>query len=344
MRHVTARGRPPPGGGWIDRKTVPRPHTVHMHLPGRRVATSVFVHLSWPCLVLTLACTPATSGEGDSGGGVGATGGKAATDGGGGAGTRTGGSSGGGSAGAPSGSTGGTTATGGAGGAGGVGAAGTGGVISVDGGASGNSGGAGGSGEDAAAGAGGSGDAGTAGAAGTDGGPAAHMECPQPSIDRLTWWKATGEGATIPKNEGATLLVKEGDHYVAKEEFVGSGWHVFEIVTGPSFESKADLSKSKGFWLTYNTTGELYMQMRPASKYDGGAQWATKIPTTNGQSKQVFFSFDPKNWAGVAELGQPTLPFASTLNQVRGLLLVGKTPNLITISQLRIENYEPACP
>jgi hypothetical protein len=305
---------------------------------------SPLVSLAVPFLTLALACTPATEDPGASGtdGSSTGTGGKAS------------GGSGGGNGGTGGGGAGSGGTTGGAGGSnsGAGGSAGSSGNNGgTGGGATGGSSGSGGS-TSATGGTGGADAAapppdatGTGGATGGDGGPPPLMECSQPSIDRISWWKATGEGATIPKAEGTSLLVKEGDHYVAKEQFVGSEWHVLEILVGTSFDtSKADLSKSSGFWLTYNTTGELYMQMRPASKYDGGAQWATKIPSTGGQTKQAFFSFEPKNWAGVAELGNPSLSFAATINQVRGLLLVGKTPNQIAISQLRIENFSPPCP
>ena len=263
-----------------------------------------------PFLALALACTPAANGgggdPGTGGQGVGgATGGSRAGG--------TGGSLTGGAGGAPAGQRGtGGTGTGGSSGgtAGGGGGDGSGGSTPPT--------------TDAAAGSGGGSDG-----PATDAGPTPLMECSKPSIDRLTWWKATGEGTTVPMAEGTSLLVKEGDHYVAKQQFIGGGWHVFEILVGPTFETKADLSKSSGFSLTYNTTGELYMQMRPASKYSGGGQWATKIPSTGGQTKH---------------LGQSSLAFASTINQVRGLLLVGQTANQITVSQLRIDGFSPTCP
>jgi hypothetical protein len=142
---------------------------------------------------------------------------------------------------------------------------------------------------------------------------------------------------------GGSLLVKEGDRYVAREEFLGAGWHVLEVLIGNVYEAQADLSKSSGFTLTYSSTADLWVQLRPASHYSGGDKWVTKIPSTGGQMKQETFPFTPASWTTIAELGTPKYTFASALKEARGLLFVGKTPNVIAFWGLRIDGYVPMC-
>jgi hypothetical protein len=166
------------------------------------------------------------------------------------------------------------------------------------------------------------------------------MECPKPSIDRITAWNATGEGTTKPMS--GSLLVKEGDHYVAKQEFVGGGWHVLEVFIGNTFEFSVDLSKSTGFTLTYSSTNDLWLQLRPAFHYDGGAQWVTKIPSTGGQMMKQTFSFDPSKWVTI-DLGKPSWSYDMARKAARGFLFVGDKPNLIAFYGLRIDGYVPMC-
>jgi hypothetical protein len=173
----------------------------------------------------------------------------------------------------------------------------------------------------------------------TDAEPAL-MECPKPSIDRITAWNATGEGTTKPMS--GNLLVKEGDHYVAKQEFVGGGWHVLEVFIGNTFEFSVDLSKSTGFTLTYSSTSDLWLQLRPAFHYDGGAQWVTKIPSTGGQMMKQFFSFDPAKWQTI-DLGKPSWTYDMARKAARGFLFVGDKPNMIAFYGLRIDGYIPMC-
>jgi hypothetical protein len=166
------------------------------------------------------------------------------------------------------------------------------------------------------------------------------MECPKPSVDRFTAWNATGEGTTKPMS--GSLLVKEGDHYVAKEEFVGSGWHVLELFLGNTFDFMVDFGQSSGFTLTYSSTNDLWLQLRPAFHYDGGAQWVTKIPSTNGQKVTQTFSFDPTKWVTI-DLGKPTWTYDMARKASRGFLFVGDKPNLIAFYSLRIDGYVPMC-
>ncbi|QAY79965.1 hypothetical protein ETR14_17365 [Sphingosinicella sp. BN140058] len=166
-------------------------------------------------------------------------------------------------------------------------------------------------------------------------------DCASPSIDGYQQWLASGEGATVPAV--GTMLVRGEKGYQASVRFLGPGWHVAVVQLGNRFEAQVDLSRSKGFWLTYSATDELYVQLRPASRWSGGDKWVTSVPSTGGKSTRRFFSFSPTRWAWLPELGRPRYSFASALGEARGLVFVGKTPNLLTVQGLSINDYVPPC-
>ncbi|MDQ1646247.1 MAG: hypothetical protein QOJ50_2431 [Cryptosporangiaceae bacterium] len=166
-------------------------------------------------------------------------------------------------------------------------------------------------------------------------------ECATPSIDHLQQWLASGEGTTVPAT--GSLLVPEGRKYAAKVTFVNAEWHVIPVWLGNQFEAQADLSRSSGFWLTYSATAGLYVQLRPASHWSGGDKWLTPIPSTGGHLVTRFFSFSPRNWIALPELGTPTYSLASALAEARGLVFVGKTANTLDFRGLRIDGYDPPC-
>jgi hypothetical protein len=166
------------------------------------------------------------------------------------------------------------------------------------------------------------------------------QECTTPSIDRIQYFGASGEGTTVPMN--GTLLVKEGNRYVAKQQYLKSEWHVTEVLIGNTFNTQVDLTTSKGITLTWSATADLWIQMRPGFHYSGGAQWVTKLPSTGGQVKTQFFSLDPAQWS-TDLLGKPAWSYAMARAAVRGLVFVGNMPNVITISGLRIDGYTPMC-
>ncbi|MBB5851022.1 hypothetical protein ACFQ05_37000 [Amycolatopsis umgeniensis] len=166
-------------------------------------------------------------------------------------------------------------------------------------------------------------------------------ECETPSIDRLQQWLASGEGTTVPPT--GSLLVRERGGYAAKVAFLNAEWHVVVVWLGNQFEAQADLSKSKGFWMTYSATDDLYVQLRPASHWSGGDKWLTKVPSTGGKLVKKFFSFAPDAWTTLPELGKPTYSFASALTEARGLVFVGKTPNELAFRGLAIDRYRPPC-
>nr|CEL15527.1 hypothetical protein [Kibdelosporangium sp. MJ126-NF4] len=166
-------------------------------------------------------------------------------------------------------------------------------------------------------------------------------ECATPSIDRLQQWLASGEGTTVPAT--GSLLVREGHRYAAKVQFLNNEWHVVVLWLGNQFEAQADLSTSSGFWMTYSATDDLYVQLRPASHWSGGDKWLTLVPSTGGQLVRKFFSFSPKAWTTLPELGTPSYSFASAVKEARGLVFVGKTPNKLDFRGLRIDGYQPPC-
>jgi hypothetical protein len=117
---------------------------------------------------------------------------------------------------------------------------------------------------------------------------------------------------------------------------------VLEVFIGNTFEFQVDLSQSAGFTLTYSSTADLWLQLRPAFHYDGGAQWVTKIPSTGGEMRRQEFSFAASNWTTIA-LGKPSWTYAAALKAARGFLFVGDKPNTIAFSGLRIDGYIPMC-
>ncbi len=170
---------------------------------------------------------------------------------------------------------------------------------------------------------------------------AANCECATPSIDRLQQWIASGEGTTVPAT--GSLLVRERGGYTAKVAFLNAEWHVVVVWLGNQFEAQADLSKSRGFWMTYSATDDLYVQLRPASHWSGGDKWLTLVPSTGGKRVTKFFGFSPDKWTTLPELGKPAYSFASALTEARGLVFVGKTPNQLDFRGLRIDGYRPPC-
>ena len=167
-------------------------------------------------------------------------------------------------------------------------------------------------------------------------------ECPgKPSIDRLEEWLASGEGQTVPAT--GSLLVAEGDHYVAKVKLVGAEWHVVVVWMGNQFEAQEDFSHASGFTLTYSATDDLYVQMRPGSHWSGGDKYVTAIPSTNGQVVTRTFSFAASAWTTLPELGVPSYPYADALREVRGLVFVGETPNDLAFYGLRVAGFSPPC-
>jgi hypothetical protein len=322
-----------------------------------------------PLLLLTLAAS-ATLGLACAAGGTtgDGTGGRGAGSGGSGAGT--GGAAGkagsGGSAG--SGGTQGPIATGGTGGAGGSGAGtgGAGGSGASTGGSGGPTGGGGsgtgggGTGGSAGAGSGGAGgSSGGSGGGSGDGRPAevasdsspadsgapdlpALPACRLPSIDHLEIWKA--HGGSLRPAAGGSILTQDGGRTIAKVDFVPGGeWHEIVVPIMNSLAKQVNLTASKGFNLRYSATAELHVQLRPLSFSHGGEQWTARLPATGGVVKDLFVSFEPKNWGDL--LGPPPFPFSQALRDANFFDFVGQpgTANTFIVHSLRFDGHVPPC-
>jgi hypothetical protein len=174
-------------------------------------------------------------------------------------------------------------------------------------------------------------------------GPRHARECATPSIDRYQQWLASGEGTTVPATGSLLVPARGTSRYAAKVNFVNEEWHVAVLWLANEFEAQVDLSRSAGFRLTYSATDDLYVQLRPASHWSGGAQWATRLPSTHGRLTSRWFSFRPQAWTSVPELGAPAHPFATAIGEARGFVFVGKTANEIEFRGLRVDRYTPPC-
>lgn len=170
-------------------------------------------------------------------------------------------------------------------------------------------------------------------------------ECRTPSVDRFQQWLASGEGTTVPAT-GSLLTPVRGGHgvdYAARVSFLDAEWHVVVLWLANRFEAQVDLSGSAGFWLTYSATDDVHVQLRPASHWSGGDKWLTLVPATGGRTVTRFFSFAPEAWTTLPELGAPAYPFDAALEEARGLVFVGKTPNELEFRGLEVHGYRPPC-
>lgn len=188
-------------------------------------------------------------------------------------------------------------------------------------------------------GGGATGGSGGAAGAGTDPVYPPIEECPTPSVDRLTQWTASGEGTTVPAT--GSILVKEGNDYVGKVQFVGAEWHVIPVLIANKFGTAVDLSKASAFTLTYSATADLHVQLRTKSHWSGGDQYATDIPSTGGMVQTKTFSFAEAGWKSL--FGAPALSYADTLKEGMGLVFVGNSENTVVFSGLRIDGFVPPC-
>ena len=82
--------------------------------------------------------------------------------------------------------------------------------------------------------------------------------------------------------QSGTLLVQQGDGYVAQVEWLNAEWHVVPVNIGNLWETSVDLTASAGFELTYSSTDTIWVQMRSATHWSGGTQFVAEIPSTDG--------------------------------------------------------------
>ncbi len=161
------------------------------------------------------------------------------------------------------------------------------------------------------------------------------------SVGRIYQWIATTEGQMVPSS--GSIVVKDGDKNAAKVKWIGNDWHVVPAWLKNVFEADVDLSKSKSFTITYSSTSDMWVQMRPSFAWDGGAKYVAKIPSSGGQVKTLEVPFDATNWTTLPQLGSPSYPYSMAITAVRGLVFVGNTPNDISITGFVIDGYEPPC-
>jgi hypothetical protein len=248
-----------------------------------------------------------------------------------------GGSGGGGSGGAPS--TGGSGGTGGAPSTGGSGGAapstgGTGGAPST-GGSGGSARTDAGTPDRAAADAGSPADAGPI----PDAGPIS--ECPGASLDRLQKWLA--HALVTGAAPDSSILVADGGRQVARAQFPGGNWSEVVVLLGNTTDAAIDLSKSRGFTISYSATADLWIEFRGTVQLHGGDQHAVKLPATAGMVTSKFVPFDATAWTFVPELGKPTVAFADVLRTANMFDIVGNTANTVSFTGLRFDGYVPAC-
>ncbi len=189
----------------------------------------------------------------------------------------------------------------------------------------------------------------TGGAADSGGSPAsggstadypALEECAGASVDRLQKWWGTAEGPTVPGAD-QSLLVSEGDHYVAHVEFQSApSWHVAPIWIGNAYAG-VDVSSSTELRITYNATSEFWLQLRPESTYSGGDKWHHALPATGGSDSTVVIPLDAASW--VEKFGTPPESVEDAKKELLAVVMIGNTNNVITVKSLRIRGYEPPC-
>jgi hypothetical protein len=166
--------------------------------------------------------------------------------------------------------------------------------------------------------------------------------CPKPSVDRLEVW--TAHGGSLRPGVGGNLLVKEGDRYHVRVEFLpGSVWHEVVVPIANALSRKADLSASKGFSITYSATADLWVQLRPLTHPHGGEQHTAKLPSTGGAMMELFVPFDAASWGDL--LGKPTFPLSEAVMNANFFNFVGPpgTGNTVVIRGLRFDGYLPPC-
>jgi hypothetical protein len=135
---------------------------------------------------------------------------------------------------------------------------------------------------------------------------------------------------------GAASIAGSGGVTSTLADQLGSGcWEADHVA-----RARGDLAEPDDLVVSRGPDGSA---RRPIDGWSGGAQWATRIPSTHGRTVTRFFSFRPYAWGPVSELGEPTHPFATALAEARGFVFVGKTANELEFRGLRVDRYTPPC-
>ena len=166
------------------------------------------------------------------------------------------------------------------------------------------------------------------------------QECAGGSVDRLEHWlSSSNEGRCDPTGD---LLVNQGGDQVARVRFTSAGqWHTVTVLVANEYEASENLSGSSGFSMTYRSTADVYVQLRPAFAWNASSWWALRIPSTGGNVVTRDFSFDPANWAPL--FGTPGHSVPQALGDLRGFVIVGHGQNDIEVRGLRFDGFVPVC-
>ena len=166
-------------------------------------------------------------------------------------------------------------------------------------------------------------------------------ECPGGSIDRLQKW--LGHAHLLGSGNDATILVREGDRYVARARFDGIDWGEVVVLLGNTAEASLDLRHSKGFTIRYSATADLWIELRGTVKLHGGDQYGVRLPGTGGRIVSRFISFQPREWGPIPGLDIPRHAFADALATANMFDLVGRSENTVAFYGLRFDQYVPTC-
>jgi hypothetical protein len=166
-------------------------------------------------------------------------------------------------------------------------------------------------------------------------------ECPGGSIDRLQKWLA--HTLIVGSGGDSSVLVKEGEKYVAKARFQGGDYSELVVQIGNSATDSVDLSQSAGFTITYSATNPVWMEFRGMVKAHGSEQYVVQLPATAGATMTKFVPFDPSAWTFLADLGKPTHSFADVLKTAYIFDIIGKVQNTVAFYGLRFDKYTPPC-
>ena len=149
--------------------------------------------------------------------------------------------------------------------------------------------------------------------------------------------------AFVGAGNRSSLLSMEGGRYVAKGQFPGGNWSEIVVLIGNAESAAVDLSKSKGFEITYSATAPLWMQMRGNVKLHGGDQHVVALPATGGMTVTKFVPFEPAAWTFAPGLGKPTHALADVVKSASFFDIVGNAANTVKFSGLRFDGYVPPC-
>lgn len=184
--------------------------------------------------------------------------------------------------------------------------------------------------------------------AGLDAGISSLVECPGGSIDRLTSWSAPEGMLETATGVRWNLLFPENGRRVARVKFLGNDWHGILVMmtnepdAAPRARQIVDARTSAGFTVTYRSTADLHLQLRAFDSWGGPNLYAATIPSSHGAVAIVQLPLVASQWHSLFQA--PVFTFEQTLEQLRGVTIVGNEPNDVDLLGLRLDGYVPSCP